>query len=440
MTRFGAGSVVLLPEEIRMQAIRSAVLAAVLTASASGVLAQAEASQQQPATAQPTWLRAGASWQYLVTQSNQAKPKGSAPVLHTVVAESTAEMPDGSELHQLRVARGKNGVVTFEVWSADGGSILQHETKSLLRRGELQEHDAPMQIWRGVSSASADHWKWRGPLLGVDVGSGNVAGEAGRGQWHHEAESLGNESIEVPAGTFTAEHIRIRSEQGGHQPCLRDVWLVPEVGVVREERRCGQNLRVQRLKEFSPGSGPDTDRVIRHVEESLEQRSVAAFNNTPRVTWLQAGPEALLLAGRIATVHTDSWAQNYLVGRTKIVPFGVSGKAGLVPAAYAAFDSKTAVPTKHVSFPGLALLLARSEAALHQFGKVRAVPVTLTPTIRLQEDPRKASAQVTGGALDGTQRNIAVWLSFGKRWQYHMAADMPKPAVEAARSQNDGGR
>ncbi|MFT4511410.1 MAG: hypothetical protein ACI89X_003801 [Planctomycetota bacterium] len=416
-----------------------AVTAALVTL-CSAASAQAKQPEQQPVVGDSSWLRAGASWQYLVTQSSPEKPEGFEPSLHTVTAESTAQMPGGTELHQLRVGRGNKGITTFELWSVTGDRVLQHATKSMLRRGALHTAASPMHIWHSKKPAAAKltRWQWLGPLLGADLGSGNRAGESGIGVWQHRAESLGNESIDVPAGTFQAEHIRIHSEQDGSEPFLRDLWLAPSVGVVCEVRRCGKSQRRQRLKKFTPG-GKESERIIGYLEEQLQKGRVKAFNNTPRVTWLEAGPEALLVAGRIAAVHTDGWQANYFVGHDRIVAFGMTF-AGLSGVAYAAFESKTVVPSQYLDLQGLALLLARSEAALHQFGNVRPVPVTLEPTRSLNDADRMASAQITGGALDGTQRNIAVRLRFGRLWQYDLATDLPELAKEARQIETGGGR
>ena len=415
-----------------MQANRMLVVsAAILLACPAALFAQQK---------QSTWLRTGAVWQYYVTQTNVVKPKSVEAVVHTVTAESVANMPDGRELHQLRVGRGKGGVISFALWSVHDGQIEQHANKSMLRRGALDDGAASMQILRrsGANATSRpSRWQWQGPMIGADVGSGNRAGESGRGTWSHTAQSLGSETITVPAGQFLAEHIRIRSEQEGSEPFLRDIWLALEVGVVCEERRCGKSRRVQRLKEFTPGGSQD-DTVIEYLEDRLQRRQGKPFNNTPRVTWLEAGPEALLVAGRIAAVTTDGGSRtNYLVRHGQVTPFDTSGESGLGVAAYKAFESKTAVPTKHTDLAGLALLLARSEAALLHFGNVHAVPVTLNPMPPLRKSDRSASAQVTGGALDGTQRNIAVWLSYGPRWQVRRADDLPKSGDEEAAN---GGR
>lgn len=378
-----------------------------------------------------------------MTQSNPAKPKGIDAGLLTVTAESTAHMPDGSQLHQLRVGRGEQGITTYEVWSITDGRVLQHASKSMLRRGTLDLEASPMEIRRRAKSAAANkphRWQWQGPLLGADLGSGNRAGEPSVGVWHHQAESLGDESIVVPAGTFTAEHIRIRSEQRGKEPFLRDVWLAPGVGVVCEERRCGKSQRMQRLKEFTSGRGRGAERFIAHLEGQLKKGRGKAFNNTPRVTWLEAGPEALLVAGRIAAVHTDGWNANYLVTRDSMVAFDLTGSIGLGRVAYAALDAKTVVPSLQLDLHGLALLLARSEAALHQFGNVRPVPVTLEPSRTLRKADREASAQITGGALDGSQRNIAIRLSFARLWQYDLATDIPVPVTQAEQVETGRGR
>ena len=396
-----------------------------------------------PAQNKPIWLRAGATWKYVVTEKNLQSPEAVVTSEQAVVAESTARLPSGIQLHQLRVTRPKQGKTTFEVWSVGDQGVLQHATKSMSRRGALHPEQQPMQIWRRPKSKAAatpHRWQWRGPLLGVDVGSGNQAGASGPGQWRHQAEALGQESISGPAGTFVAERVRIRSELAGREPHLRLVWLSPQAGVVMEVRRCGDSQRTQRLEEYTPGGEAATDRLVRYVERLLQDGRVKAFNNTPRVTWLEAGPEALSVAGRIAAVHTDGWSRNYFVSRDRIVPFDVAGRSGLTLAAYAAFDSKTAVPSQQTDLHALALLLARAKAGLHQFGNVHAVPVTLAWTEDLKDVAQKASAQITGGALDGTQRNIAVRLHFGRRWQYEAVTDMPSPAAEQGKKQGSGGR
>jgi len=396
-----------------------------------------------PAQDRSNWLQAGAAWKYAVAHKDPQLPKEVTVGEQTVVAESAARLPAGMWLHQLRVTRPEQAAVTFEVWSDGTQGVLQHVTKSTQRRGGLQPEHQPMQIWRRPKSKAVGatrRWEWRGPLLGVDVGSGDKAGSSAPGQWLHRAEAFGQESVQVPAGTFVTERIRIRSELAGREPRLRTVWLSPKVGVVQEVRRCGASQRTQRLKQYTPGGEAATDRLVRHVEGLLQRGSVEAYNNTPRVTWLEAGPEALTVAGRIAAVHTDGWSRNYFVGPERIAPFEVTSPGGLTRVAYVAFDSKTAVPKPQTDLHALALLLARAEAGLHQFGNVHEVPVTLAWNEDLLDADQQASAQITGGALDGAQRNIAVRLRFGRRWQHEAVTDTPSPEAGQGKQQEGGGR
>lgn len=374
---------------------------------------------QPPATPEPAcWLQPGAEWRYQVEDFNTSKPGEATTTALTVTAESTATLSDGRTLHQLRVQRGERGAVTFEVWSIDDGVVAQHPTLAADRRGTWSPDAAAMQLSRPRSDGRQASWSWRGPLLTAE---GNAAPTAGT--WHHAATSRGEESVTVPAGEYTAEHVRIRSTLAGQPTHQRDLWLHPSAGVVRDERRLGTRVSARSLTQFLPG-GRGVARLLKHVDEQVALDRVGAFNNTPYVSWLEAGPEALAIAGRIATVHTDAWKGNYLVCRDRCVAFDL--RRGLAPAAYAAFDSETAVPSEGTDLQALALLLARSEAALHQFGKVHQVPVTLAPREELAPASRIAAVQVAGGALDGSRRNVAVWLSFDKRWRHLSADDMPR--------------
>ena len=238
----------------------------------------------------------------------------------------------------------------------------------------------------------------------------------------------------VPAGRYVAEHIRIRSQRQGSATQLRDIWLTPAVGVVQEVRTCGTKKHSQKLTSFTAGQGPDTQRLLRFLLEEQRNPKTEPFNNAPRVTWLEAGPEALLVAGRIAAVHTDNWRRCYFVARDRILPFAPAEISWFAPVAHTAFETKTARPAEHVSLHGLALLLARAAAALEQFGRVTEEPVTLAPRrklpVKLSINGRQASAQIVGGALDGTTRHIAVWLTIDRNCDLHLVTDQPGTAAD----------
>ena len=166
----------------------------------------AQAPQPSGTPERASWLQPGAEWRYQVEDFDTSRPDETTKTARTVTAESTATLPDGRTLHQLRVGRGERGAVTFEVWSDHDGAVAQHPTRAADRRGAWSPDAVAMQLWRPPSDGQPASWSWRGPLLTADAGAAPKDGA-----WHHEATSLGEESVAVPAGTFAAEHVRIRS-------------------------------------------------------------------------------------------------------------------------------------------------------------------------------------------------------------------------------------
>lgn len=409
------------------------------------------AQQVQPSDplGDSSWLAAGTRWHYLVTQrgaglvsndsvNSQATPATVAAEM-TVTHECVVTLTSGEQLHQLRVQEGELGPATLELWSITDTQVLQHATRTVAQRGQPDLAAKPMQLWsvnRGEQTAG-QAWQWIGPRneLPGPAASGNAADALAQiketggepALWRHQAETLGLEDVVVPAGRFAAQHVRMRSERDGEPTQLRDLWFAKGVGVVKEVRASGSHQRTQQLQSYSGQPHADTERLLRHLDEEQRSPKVAAFNNAPRISWLQAGPEALLIAGRIAVVHTDSWQKCYLVGEDRIRSFDPTDASTMAPMAMMAFASKSALPPEGAALPALALLLARSIAALHQFGHVHEVPVTLPPKPELRQGGRLGSAQIIGGALDGSERNIAVWLRVERVCDLHVNSDLPAP-------------
>jgi hypothetical protein len=260
-------------------------------------------------------------------------------------------------------------------------------------------------------------WKWQG---GHDVA---IAAD-GR-TWTHDAEIVAtNEKVTVPAGTFAAVHVRVASADGGMARLTRDLWFAPGVGLVREQHRDAEQTIERELVAFAPGHDDREARLREHLDRELADPKTAAWNNRPFVQWLEDGAELLLLQGAVAVVRTDAGASLYHVCPKTVHRFRADDGATLAAVMRAEFETQTALPPASVPTTGLALLLARAEASRLGFARIREVPVTLAPPRSLPRDGlRTAAVEVSGGALDGTERRVAVWLSLRRQSNVQISTD-----------------
>lgn len=364
-------------------------------------------------------LKQGARWTYEVAHDL------AAVVTVTVHDEGSFQLPEGGTVHQLRVTKAGNPAATYELWAMPDYGVYQYANRDASKRGTLDLAGTPMRLWasnREAIDGGQRRWQWQGPQIAVAFGVG--PGVHSTGDWQHHGESLGREEIVVPAGKYQAEHVRIRSEQSGRATCVRELWFAGGVGVVKQVVRRGTEEWSGRLVDFSVGRGEQTQRIRDYLDQQQAAGRGEAFNNAPRVTWIQDAPEAMLLPGRIAVVHTDAGNACYYVDDQSITEFWPTDSSSCAGVAQKVFGQKTARPPPDVPLRPLALLLVRTEAAKHHLGNVRATKVTLQPKRPLPTTGRNVKVEVVGGALDGTERRIAIWLHAGERSRFELVSNL----------------
>ena len=368
----------------------------------------------------PLPLRVGNRWEYTVTTTNGvAKPK---TTMATAYDETACTLQDGTELHQLRVTTA-DGTTTYEHWSCGQDGVHRHPTADRRRRGMLGT-GAAMHLLPAATQPKAQ-WTWQGPH---DL----VTDEQGR-DFTHRATNLGAKSITVPAGTFQTTHVAIDSLRDGHVQLRRELWFAPGVGIVRDQHHDAIRTVLRELARFAPPAIDDEQRLRSAVDELLRNDRFEPWNNRPHVAWLEAGPEALQLPGRIALVYTDTSAQAWYVGEKEVCWCNPHQADQLAGAVRAAFGGDSALLADEVPLAPLALLLARTEAARQHLGRVTPVAVSLTPARALPvESHRQAGAEVQGGALDGTTARIAVWIAVHRFTQVQIATDLAAPDHRSA--------
>lgn len=368
----------------------------------------------------PLPLRVGNRWDYTVTTTNGVTKPTTAT--STAYDEAACTLPDGTELHQLRVTTA-DGVTMFEHWSSGTEGVCRHPTADRRRRGALGSGPA-MRMLPAASQPPAE-WEWQGPH---DL----VADEQGR-DFTHRGTNLGAARITVGAGTFATTHVRIESLRDGVVQVRRELWFAPGIGIVRDLHRDAIRTVERTLTCFTAPAVDDEQRLRTAVDEQLHSDRFQPWNNRPHAAWLEAGPEALQLPGRIALVRTDTSAQAWFVGEKDVRWFKPGSADQLAGAVRAAFGGDSALLPDDVPLAPLALLLARTEAARQHLGKVTPTELSLTPRGPLPGDShRQAAVQVRGGALDGTTANIAVWITVRGFTQVQLATDLTAPDERSA--------
>jgi len=390
-----------------------------------GLLSPTPAQATPPATtaAELMPLQVGARWVYDVTRTSLPPTK---PVRSTVVDEGRCVLPDGEEVHQLRVETAGENAPRFEAWSLGDAGIRRFLALDDRVRGAIDFASAPLR-WLDWPARKGDSWRWQGKH--------DVAFASDGHGWTHQATVVGTEeAITVPAGSFRAVHVRVESAHENVRQLLRELWFAPGVGLVRERHEDAEHDVERVLVAFAKPTDDREARVQRHLEEELANPKTPAWNNTPFVQWLEAGPEALWLPGAIAVVHTDTGSRLYYVGE-KVLGFAVNQRELLAASLRDAFGTETARLPNHVPIDALALLLARAEAARLGFERVREAPVTLKPQYAPHPaSHRRAAVEVIGGARDGTDRRVALWIDLRRQSDVQFATDyVPPPAARQPR-------
>lgn len=366
---------------------------------------------------QPLPLYEGTRWTYEVSHGDEV------PDTVTVVDGGAFRLPAGGDVHRLTVLVAGATGVQHEAWAMPDYGLYSYVGVKSGGRGMIDLAQKPMRLWASNTAGVARReWQWRGPVIGRLFGVGAASHP---GLWRHHGESLGEKWIVVPLGKYGVEHVRIRSELDGQPTQVRDLWFARGVGIVQQVVRVGDDEWRARLVERRAGTGDAAARkmVIDHLESRLRKGIGKPFNNDPRVTWVDAAPEAMLLPGRVAVVRTDAWTDCFYVDEERVMRFDPMG--GLAGVAQQVFGRETARPPEDMPLKPLALLLARTEAARHQMGNLRETEVTLKPPRPMQTGGRGARVELVGGMLDSTLRRIAVWIQVGKRAQVQVATDIP---------------
>lgn len=382
-------------------------------------------AQATPPTPAPSLLPLleGAHWTY----EHGVGIADGPPIVH-VTDEGGFAMPDGTRIHQLRIDREGGPAPQFEYWSVRADGIYQHATRAPGQRGAIVADAPPLRLL-ALPLGQSRAWTWRGPLPSL---------QRDAHEWDHRAEVVDPAAtIEVPAGTFTATHVRIVSERDGVEPLGRELWFAPGVGIVREQQLGKPPGLPWQLAKFEPGRPTRQERLLRHLDQQLADPTFPAFNNPPWIGWIDAGPEAMVLPGRIAVVKAERWCRCFYVDGDGVHAFEPREADRTAVAARAAFGAtnpiahgnvKTAIPPADVSVVALAQLLARTEAERRHLARLRFVAPTLTPERALPTDRRRhAHVELEGGALDGTTRRVAVWLTIDRSSDIQIVTDAPDP-------------
>ena len=379
-------------------------------------------AQQPVATApQPApWLplQPGACWVYSeqVVGSRGALPERT----RTVTVDGQGALPDGQRVYQLRIETAGEAAPHFQCWSLAADGVRQH-LGDVRRRGALDLDAGPMH-WLAIGNGIQKEWQWTGPH--------DTAVDPMARPWQHRAELVDDdEQVFVMAGAFRAAHIRVQSQRDGTTQLRRDLWFVPGTGIVRDVYRDAVRQLRRELLSFTAGRDDAEDRLRAHLDRQLAKPNEPAWNNRPFVRWVDDLPEALLVPGRIAVVKTDQWRRLYYVDRTAVHRCDPDGGQSIAPAAMAAFGTETANPPDELPLHSVALLLAHAVAARQDLGNVQAVPSTLKPRREPPRDShRQAIVEVKGGALDGTERRFAVFLTLRQSTDLQVVTDLDEPA------------
>lgn len=384
-----------------MPTMRPCVPFLLLTA---GAAAQAEVSPLLP-------LHEAARWTYAV-EYRTARDAPTGPTQLELVDEGAFTMPDGTRVHQLRRTLG-DAAPTFACWSVRDDGIHEHRCEHPARRGTMDLDAVPLRLL-ALPLRTGARWQWLGCL--ADAGDEHA-------DWRHQATLLATDAaVTVPAGTFRAGHVRIRSERPGALR-ERELWFAPGTGIVREELRTAALREVRELTAFTPGRAARHEALLAHLERSLQDPKSKPYNNPPWIAEIDDAPEAMLLPGRICVARAETWTRCYYVDGDGAIAFDYHEADRVGVAAQQAFGGDSALPPETVPAEALALLLARTHAEVCNLRRLQRVPPTLEPERAVPRDGRFAHVELRGGAPDGTMRRVAVWLNLARSSAIEIASD-----------------
>lgn len=348
-------------------------------------------------------LHADAYWTWRQTRHSH---DGAPPVITTVVAldEGGGTMPDGERVNQWRLTTD-GAPPTFVCWSLRADGLHRHAMHDPSVRGTIAR-ERPAARLVAFPLASGTEWKWRGPDFADDAG-GDLSELA-----HRATLVATGAKVTVGAGAFAAVHVRINTERLGTAVGTHSFWFAPGVGLVREEVVRGGVHTVRELQAFKVPRTTPHDRLVKHLERELVQNpKFPVFHATPWIVWVDDLPEALLLPGRIAVAKAETWSKCFYVDEKAVVEFEPREADRIALAARAAWGTKTAVPPATLPVRSLALLLARAHAERCNLGRVHETAPTLSPARQPRTKGETVQVEVIGGAPDGTNRRVAVWLT-----------------------------
>ena len=368
-------------------------------------------------------LQPGTRWVYHVQrQTGRSKHESTC----TVTVDGQGALASGERVFLLRLDASGEPAPRFQCWSLAADGVRQH-LGDARRRGDL-DHDAAPMHWLRIGDTGRSHgieqqWQWTGP-------HDTAIDPQGR-PWQHRAVRLSHdELVDVEAGKFRAAHVRVESQRDGTTQLSRELWIVPGIGIVRDRYRDALGQVQRELRSFTPGRDDAEERLRAQLDRELANPRNPAWNNRPFVRWVDDVPEALLLPGRIAVVKTDRSTALYYVDHENVRRFDPQQPDSVAPAAMAAFGAETAIPPESTPLHSLALLLAHAVAASHDLGKVHEVTPTLQPLRAVPRDShRQAIVEVQGGALDGSDRRVAVFLTLHRSTDIHVVTDLDPPST-----------
>jgi len=255
----------------------------------------------------------GTLWRYRLT----TEPNGSSAVLLRRISAPESDLNQ----KMLAVETSIDGVASStELLKSDGNALLAISRRTA--DGKVAIFDPPATVLPDNLESGAT-WNTRAEIAGVQVSL--------------PARIVGEESIQLPAGTFRAW--RVHGEQGGTISTVVDRWFVRQIGWVKESV-------TQR--------SPTGELLLRNTLELIALPSVSpeiSSSPTPELKKLEGSVSTSTEGDPLTTVSADAlqivarWRVHGALTKSKVRAVWIAEDAGeIVPAEYKV-DEATAMVT-----------------------------------------------------------------------------------------------
>ncbi|HRI43413.1 MAG TPA: M56 family metallopeptidase [Fimbriimonadaceae bacterium] len=187
----------------------------------------------------------GATWTYETTAENGEKSTITTVALRAIPfsGRSVIELTSKSDRH-----------TSYSYVSADSKGYWSYHNARMQGPG-FARTETPEPVWK-LPLTKGVTWTYRQPFRGqIMVGEG---GEPNMEDLAFDCSAkvmATDESVEVPAGTFRAAHVRIDRVSKANGTNSTDLWIAEGVGVVRSVDRYPSGTWERRLTSFTPGKG-----------------------------------------------------------------------------------------------------------------------------------------------------------------------------------------